>query len=228
MDKKLKQKILKWFYIVAGTVFVILSSYGAGTFFPNTHIKDKILKAKELNLLQEWKSYGFFQPSIEYSNKTEFVLAVGKCIAFHNLQINIESRVHRDIIVAMAVLETGYGTSRFANEANNLFGIRTWRKNEPQLKAKGNPDAPWGVKKYKTKCDSVLDMIETINRHSAYESFRTERAEQLDSGKIDLDKQVDLLAKWSTNPDYVKLVKAKAKKVNEILLKHYNGKVLAN
>ena len=228
MDKRLKQKILRWLYIVLGTIFVILSSYGAGTFFPNEMVKNKIDSIKEQEMIKEWKSYGFFQPSIEYSNGTEFILAVGKCIAFHNLQLNVEQRIHRDIIVSMAVLETGYGTSRFANEANNLFGIRTWRKSEPQLKALGNPDAPWGVKKYKTKCDSVLDMIETINRHSAYEKFRIVRAEQIDSGKIDLDKQIDLLAKWSTNPDYVKLVKAKAKKVEKILLKHYNGNKLAN
>ena len=71
-------------------------------------------------------------------------------------------------------------------------------------------------------------MIQTINRHSAYEDFRAERKEQLDSGKINLDKQIDLLARWSTNPDYVKLVKAKAKKVDKILLKHYNGNKLAN
>ena len=114
MDKRLKQKILRWTYITLGSIFVILSSYGAGTFFPNTFVTDKIVKKKEISLLQEWKSYGFFQPSIEYSNNTEFILAVGKCIAFHNLQLDIESRVHRDIIVAMAVLETGYGKSRFA------------------------------------------------------------------------------------------------------------------
>ena len=71
-------------------------------------------------------------------------------------------------------------------------------------------------------------MIQTINRHSAYKDFRAERKEQLDSGKINLDKQIDLLARWSTNPDYVKLVKAKAKKVDKILLKHYNGNKLAN
>ena len=62
----------------------------------------------------------------------------------------------------------------------------------------------------------------------AYEAFRAERKEQLNSGKIDLDKQIDLLARWSTNPDYVKLVKAKSKKVEKILLKHYNGNKLEN
>ena len=78
----------------------------------------------------------------------------------------------------MAVLETGYGTSRFANEGNNLFGIRTWDPNTPQLKAKGNPDAEWGVKSYETKCDSVMDMIYTVNTHHAYEGYREERTRQ--------------------------------------------------
>ena len=66
MDKRLKQKILRWTYIILGSIFVIISSYGAGTFFPNPFVKDKIIKTKEISLLQEWKSYGFFQPSIEY------------------------------------------------------------------------------------------------------------------------------------------------------------------
>ena len=61
------------------------------------------------------------------------------------------------------VIVTGYGTSRFAKEANNLFGIRTWDKNAPQLKAKENPNASWGVKKYPTKCLSVKNMINIIN-----------------------------------------------------------------
>lgn len=217
MDKRLKQKILRWTYITLGSIFVILSSYGAGTFFPNPFVTDKIVKKKEISLLQEWKSYGFFQPSIEYSNNTEFILAVGKCIAFHNLQLDIESRVHRDIIVAMAVLETGYGKSRFALEGNNLFGIRTWSKDVPQLKAKGNPDAVWGVKAYPTKCASVKDMIDIINRHPAYEGFRIAREEQFFNNSINLELLVDELHKWSTNPEYVTLVKSKIKRVNDIL-----------
>ena len=114
----------------------------------------------------------------------------------------------------MAVLETGYGTSRFAKEANNLFGIRTWDKNAPQLKAKENPNASWGVKKYKTKCLSVKNMINIINKLHVYEDFRIERAKQFESGVIDIDAQIDHLHKWSTNPEYTKLVKNRAKKVH--------------
>ena len=158
-------------------------------------------------------------------NDVEFILAVGKCIGYHNLMLSHEKRIHRDIIVAMAVLETGYGESRFAKEGNNLFGIRTWNPKVPQLKPRDLPKAKFGVKKYETKCDSVLDMIEIINRHPAYEGFRIVRAEQLKTGVTDLDKQIDELHKWSTNPRLYKTVKSKAKDVEKILIKHYgNGK----
>ena len=35
MDKRLKQKVLRWTYIIFGSIFIIISIYGAGTFFPN-------------------------------------------------------------------------------------------------------------------------------------------------------------------------------------------------
>ena len=123
----------------------------------------------------------------------------------------------------MAVLETGYGKSRFATEANNLFGIRTWSKNVPQMKALANPDAVWGVKKYKTKCLSVKDMIGIINRLPVYQAFRDLRTEQQESGKHNIDALIDQLHKWSTNPEYTKLVKSRAKHIAKILENRENS-----
>ena len=155
------------------------------------------------------------RPSIEYSNANEFVVEVNRCIQWHNLSLEPKQRIPREIIIAMAVLETGYGTSRFANEGNNLFGIRTWDPNTPQLKAKGNPDAEWGVKSYETKCDSVMDMIYTVNTHHAYEGYRKERTKQGHS--VNIDKLIEELHKWSTNEKYVDLVKSKVKDITQIL-----------
>ena len=39
----------------------------------------------------------------------------------------------KELIIAQAAIETGWGKSRFANEGNNLFGIRTWNIDEPHL-----------------------------------------------------------------------------------------------
>ena len=217
MKKLFRLKAFRIFLYVLVALVGMAITYVYGTFQPNYITLDKLKAKYEKALIQEWNSYGFIEPSIEYNTDLQFVKAVGRCIDFLNLHLEPEKRIHRDIIIAMAVLETGYGKSRFAHEANNLFGIRTWNKNVPQLKAKENPDAVWGVKKYKTKCLSVKDMIDIINRHHAYEDFRIERTKQLESGKIDIDSQIDHLHKWSTNPDYTKLVKNRAKKVHKQL-----------
>ena len=73
-------------------------------------------------------------------------------------------------------------------------------------KSKGNPDASWGVKKYKTKCQSVADMIAILNRHPAYAEFRIEREKQLDNGKWNYRELMVLLSAWSTNPDYHEII----------------------
>ena len=223
MDKKIKTiKTVKKVLIGALALTLVCSiSLAVGTFYPNPWVKKDIVDNKEQSMISEWKSYGLFAPAIEYSTNTEFVLAVGKCIGYHNLMLSHEKRIPRDIIVAMAVLETGYGKSRFAHEANNLFGIRTWDPKTPQLKPLDLPEANFGVKKYKTKCDSVKDMIDIINRISAYNDFRLLRIEQLKTGKLNVGQLIDQLHKWSTNPKYTMLVKSKAKDVEKILIKHY-------
>ena len=99
----------------------------------------------------------------------------------------------------------------------NLFGIRTWNKDEAQLKPKDNPDVEWGVKTYITKCQSVKDMVKIINNLSVYEGFRQKREEQFTSGVIDLFSLIDELSKWSTNPKYTMLVKSKAKEVQNLI-----------
>jgi len=217
MAKLFTKRVKVWLFTILGFIVGCAISFGTGSFYPNFYVKNKIIKELQADSVRIFREFGYHEPAIEYSNNKEFVLAVGKCIQYINLSTKHEDRVDREIIIAMAVLETGYGTSRFANEGNNLFGIRTWDPDTPQLKARGNPDAEWGVKAYRTKCESVRDMVNTINTHHAYELFRIERAQQIANHKIDINKQIDLLNKWSTNPIYTKLVKQKVISVREIL-----------
>ena len=116
MDKRIKQKIKKFTLITVGVLaitFILCSWY----FLSQSWVTKKLTEIKESSMIKEWKSIWIVCTSIEYSNDVEFILAVGKCIGYHNLMLSYEVRVHRDIIVAMAVLETGYGESRFAKEA---------------------------------------------------------------------------------------------------------------
>lgn len=190
-----------------------------GTSQPNKWVVAEITKTVQNDVQAEWKQYGFFEPDMNYNNNTSFIQAVTKCIDYVNLTTPVDLRVPREIIVAMAVLETGYGSSRFALKGNNLFGIRTWNKDEAQLKPKDNPDVEWGVKQYITKCQSVKDMVSIINRLPVYADFREARAEQLKTGDKNVFALVPLLSEWSTNPNYTNLIISKVKKIQKILAK---------
>ena len=211
----MKKSVKKWIAIVLGFICSIVISYCIGTFQPNWLIKNDLQAKIQDQMVKEWQELGLKKPSIEYNNNIEFVLGVNKCIQWHNFSLEPDKRIPREIIIAMAVLETGWGQSRFAIEGNNLFGIRTWDPSTPQLKARGNPDAEWGVKSYETKCDSVVDMIYTVNTHHAYEGYREERIKQ--GHNTNINKLIDELHKWSTNERYVELVKSKVVDITQIL-----------
>ncbi len=123
-----------------------------------------------------------------------------------NFTTDRAKRVPTSMIIAMAGIESGWGTSRFATEGNALFGVRTWDPAVPQMKARGNLNADWGVKKYETKCDSVKDMIRILNTHPAYEEFRTERSIQMDQPGWDYQRLLAGITAWSTNPKYADII----------------------
>ena len=215
--KKIPVNIRRWIIGIIFWIVSILSAFAVGTVYPNKWIVNKIETDITKRIQNEWKQYGFSEPEMNYVDNASFIQAVTKCIDYVNLTTPPEQRIPREIIVAMAILETGYGKSRFAMQGNNLFGIRTWNKDEAQLKPKDNPDVEWGVKTYITKCQSVKDMVSIINKLSVYQGFRDKRADQLSSGTIDISELIDELSKWSTNPKYTMLVKSKAKEAQKIL-----------
>ena len=217
--KKIPQRIRTIFLLTLFWLVTISGAFMVGTSQPNKWVVAEITKTVQNDVQAEWKQYGFFEPDMNYNSNTSFIQAVTKCIDYVNLTTPVDQRVPREIIVAMAVLETGYGSSRFALKGNNLFGIRTWNKDEAQLKPKDNPDVEWGVKQYITKCQSVKDMVSIINRLPVYADFREARAEQLKTGDKNVFALVPLLSEWSTNPNYTNLIISKVKKIQKILAK---------
>ena len=202
------RKIYKKTLIVISILgFVILSTYVAGTFNPNRfvikQIEDEVHK-KEMKIVEE---LGLQEPEFEFNDKVSFINATSKCVSYINWTTDKDKRVPISIIIAMAGIESAWGQSRFAKEGNALFGVRTWDlENTPHMKALGNPDADWGVKKYQTKCDSVKDMIRILNTHPAYEKFREYREIQLKTGEWNYSQLLSGMTAWSTNQDYQKII----------------------
>jgi len=185
---------------------VIASAFLVGTFYPNKWTTLNIQKDFHKKEVKEVIYLGLVQPEFEYTDKASFITATGKCIDYLNFTTDRLNRVPTSMIIAMAGVESGWGTSRFANEGNALFGVRTWDETVPQIKPLDLPNADFGVKKYKTKCDSVKDMVRILNSHPAYEKFREERETQIDAGKWEYKALLNGITAWSTNPKYKDII----------------------
>ncbi len=86
------------------------------------------------------------------------------------------------LILAQSIIESGWGASRFAQEGNALFGQWTW-KNDDGIKPKGNLDANFSVKNFKSLLESVNSYILNLNTHPAYKELRNFRKSQYNAGK---------------------------------------------
>jgi Bax protein len=111
------------------------------------------------------------------------------------------------LAIAQAAKETGWGTSRFAQEGNALFGQWTW--SGEGLKPK---DAKEGeghkVMKFNVLQASVRAYQRNLNTHSTYRGFRKARAELRDQGKpldsLELSKYLNKYAE--TGNKYVEIL----------------------
>ena len=86
------------------------------------------------------------------------------------------------LALAQAAKETGWGTSRFAQEGNALFGQWTW--SGEGLKPKdADKDQGHKVMKFNVLQASVRAYQRNLNTHSTYKEFRKERAKLRDQSK---------------------------------------------
>ena len=57
-----------------------------------------------------------------------------KCHTYKELLLRLKTHP-TSIVLAQAAIESGWGTSRFYKEANNVFGVWSYSENEPRIKA---------------------------------------------------------------------------------------------
>ena len=195
-----------WLYtkVFFATSIICVIAYTFGTFNPNKISTKKANADLEEYYLNKIKDLDLREPEFTYNNDIQFVRAMHKCIDYINFTTPRMNRVPYEMVVAQAALESGWGTSRFATEGNNLFGIRTFSKNVPHMTPLGIKKWPgWGVRIFASKCDSVKEYIRLLNEHPAYAEFREARQVML-KNNVPLDPIVLIktLDKFSTTADY--------------------------
>ena len=117
--------------------------------------------------------------------------------------------------IAQAAKETGWGTSRFAQEGNALFGQWTW-SGDGIKPSQADDDSTHKVMKFKVLQASVKAYQRNLNTHSSYKNFRSARAELRDEGKklnsliltVYLDKYAE------TGKEYVRVLQQIIKQNN--------------
>ncbi len=126
---------------------------------------------------------------------------------FSTLKIRMDV-IPVSLAIAQAAKETGWGTSRFAQEGNALFGQWTW-SGEGIKPAGADGNSKHKVAKFKVLKASVKAYQRNLNTHSGYKEFRRERAIQRDNeGKLNSLLLVNYLDKYAeTGVEYTKILK---------------------
>ena len=213
-----ENKYWVWTKRVFWSILVLAIVYGTGTFYPNPIAKkwaNEELRAEHTAWAQ---NLGLVSKEMKYKNRKEFVKELGYCVDYLNFTTPVDKRVPIEMLVGQAVLESGWGTSRFAKQANNLFGIRVFKSTAPHLLPEGMEKWPgWGVRKFETKCDSVKEYIRLLNEHPAYKKFRVKRQLMLDKNKpLDSFVLIKTLDAFSTTKDYDKRVIRMINKIRQL------------
>ena len=80
------------------------------------------------------------------------------------------------IILAQSALESGWGTSRFCREANNVFGVWSFNSSENRVASGIKRDQKTiYLRKYDSLIGSVIDYMFTIGRADGFKEFRDMR-----------------------------------------------------
>ena len=147
-------------------------------------------------------------------DRDQFVQGIAECTIKYNTFLPPFERAVVVLSVAQAIIESDWGTSRFAREANNFYGIIQTDRTEPYIKSlKGNAL----LKVYGNKCESVADYVELLNNSSFFKEYRDLRTKQVLVEEVDVLALINTLDSYAKDPRY----QAKLKDVVNSLMEDY-------
>ena len=134
-----------------------------------------------------------------YDSPEEFAIGIAECTVSINAYLPPQTRVIVVISVAQAALESDWGKSRFAREANNFYGIIETDDTKPHVKAF---DSDVLLKKYGRRCESVADYINLLNTGTHFREYRELRLKQSLTNAVDMDALISTLIPYARDPFY--------------------------
>ncbi len=150
-----------------------------------------------------------YQPTI-IDFEHQFVEEVKQCAIEYNAMIEPQDRIPIVLVIAQAIQETGYGTSRFYKEANNLFGIIAL-EGEDYIESLGFNKKK--LRTYETKCDSVNHYMELLVSDINYTELQEILINQYITDEIDVDALISSLYNYAEDQFYGRKLRKIVKKL---------------
>ena len=100
---------------------------------------------------------------------------IGNPLNDHRLRARLLRRIDiipPSLVLAQAANESAWGTSRFAQLGNNLFGEWTFRPGTGIVPEDRPPGATYEVRKFPSIYDSIRSYMRNLNTHRAYRKLR--------------------------------------------------------
>ena len=92
-------------------------------------------------------------------------------------------QIPESLALAQAAKESGWGTSRFSKQANNLFGQWCFTKGCGIVPARRSKGMTHEIQKFDSVGDAIEAYVHNLNTHRAYSSMRERRYSLLKQGK---------------------------------------------
>lgn len=112
------------------------------------------------------------------------------------------------LTLAQAANESAWGRSRFATEANNLFGIWTYDESKGLVPENRDEDKKHLIRVFDHYGESVAYYMHTLNSHPAYDKLREIRQQQRNEQQLlDGHEMAEGLEKYSARGElYIRLI----------------------
>jgi Bax protein len=178
--------------------------------FINEVVEDLKNYANEENKLEVIQNVE--KPNFEMNSNQTFLDSVNACIDYIYHTTTDVVPINRELLLAQAALESGWGTSRFATEGKNLFGMKTFDLREPHMLPSNKPKK-WGVKVYDHECDSVQHYINVLNNGKNFVAYQ----ELKYSGENDPFELLETLTSYASDENYF----PKVKRIIKLIRKNY-------
>ena len=92
-------------------------------------------------------------------------------------------QIPESLALAQAAKESGWGTSRFSRQANNLFGQWCFTKGCGIVPARRSKGMTHEIQKFDSVGDAIEAYVHNLNTHRAYSTLREKRYSFLKEGK---------------------------------------------